>query len=325
MKNQIKILFVDDEPLILQSLGVLFESDYEVFTAGSGEEALELIRQHDFQVIISDQRMPGMKGVDLLKAAKQLAPYAIRILLTGYADLDAVMNSVNIGEIFRYVNKPWKSDRLKETVALACKAYDTMKEAMSKQTTGFLSTKSTSDAVPGAGNHILFADSNERHLKSYKQLFAPHYTVHTTTDPSSALKILKDYPIAVFSSNVHFADISDVDGADILTLAKIMYPTLVTILLTETKETALAIRLINQGQVFRYLIKPFQRKALVQAVGEAMNCHAMLRNVPNEDKPINLDILTKATNGDVPPEERRKQIAETVARMRQMYGNSTSY
>jgi len=328
MKSQAKILFVDDEPFILQSLAMLFELDYEVFTASSGEEALKLIKQHDFKAIISDQRMPGMHGVELLKEAKQLAPHAMRILLTGYSDLDAVINSVNVGEIFRYVNKPWKSDRLKETVSVACKAFDAMKYATAtaaQQTTVFVSSKSTSDAVPGAGNHILFADSNEQHLKSFEQLFAPHYKVHTATTSEVALRILKDYPVAVFSSNVHLADTNEVDGSDILSLTKMMYPTLVTILLTETKEATLAIRLINQGQVFRYLIKPFQREALVQAVGEAMNCHAMLRNVPIENKPVNLDISPKAITGDLPPEERRKRLNETVARMRQMYEKNTAY
>jgi DNA-binding NtrC family response regulator len=326
MKNQAKILFVDDEPFILQSLAMLFELDYEVFTASSGEEALKLIKQHDFKVIISDQRMPGMQGVDLLKEAKLLAPHAMRILLTGYSDLDAVINSVNVGEIFRYVNKPWKSDRLKETVSVACRAFDAMKHATAaQQTTVFVSSKSAPDAVPGAGNHILFADSNEQHLKSFEQLFAPHYKVHTATTSEASLKILKDCPIAVFSSNVHLADTNEVDGSDILSLTKMMYPTLVTILLTETKEATLAIRLINQGQVFRYLIKPFQREALMQAVGEAMNCHAMLRNVPMENKPINLDISPKAITGDMPPEERRKRLNETVARMRQMYGKNTAY
>lgn len=122
--KQLKLLLVDDEPLILESLTQLFDYDYRVLTANSGEAALSLLNSHrDVAIVISDQRMGGMRGVDLLRHVKQLIPDSMRILLTGYSDLESVLQSVNVGEVFRYVRKPWQPDTLKSIVALAAATY----------------------------------------------------------------------------------------------------------------------------------------------------------------------------------------------------------
>jgi DNA-binding NtrC family response regulator len=101
-----KILFVDDQPQILQSLRLLFH-DYDVLTAENATDALLQLNAHpDVAVVVSDQRMPGMQGIELLREVKCHYPHIIRILLTGYADLDAVVSSVNQGEVFRFIPKP---------------------------------------------------------------------------------------------------------------------------------------------------------------------------------------------------------------------------
>lgn len=122
--KQLKLLLVDDEPQVLESLSQLFDYEYKVLTATSGEAALSLLNAHrDIAIIISDQRMGGMRGVDLLRHVKQQIPESIRILLTGYSDLESVLQSVNVGEVFRYVRKPWQPDTLKSIVALAAATY----------------------------------------------------------------------------------------------------------------------------------------------------------------------------------------------------------
>ncbi len=113
------LLFVDDERRVLTSMRAMFRRDYEVLLANSGQEALDLLNDHTVDVIVSDQRMPGMSGVEVLKAVKQLAPNAMRILLTGYADLKAIEASINEGEVFRYLTKPCGGDELKEAIGLA--------------------------------------------------------------------------------------------------------------------------------------------------------------------------------------------------------------
>jgi DNA-binding NtrC family response regulator len=113
------VLFVDDERRVLTSMRAMFRRDYEVLLANSGQEAIDLLRDHTVDVIVSDQRMPGMTGVEVLKAVKRLAPNAMRILLTGYADLKAIEASINEGEVFRYLTKPCPSEELKEAIGLA--------------------------------------------------------------------------------------------------------------------------------------------------------------------------------------------------------------
>jgi len=116
------VLFVDDERRVLTSMRAMFRRDYEVLLANSGAEALDLLRDHEVDVIVSDQRMPGMTGVEVLKAVKRLAPNAMRILLTGYADLKAIEASINEGEVFRYLTKPCPSEQLKAAIGLAVDA-----------------------------------------------------------------------------------------------------------------------------------------------------------------------------------------------------------
>lgn len=107
-----KILFVDDEKDILLSLQRLFimEDDYEVFTAESGFKALELLKKETVDLIVSDQRMPEMEGVEFLKRSKEYSPDSIRIILTGYADINAAIDSINKGEVYKYITKPWDND-----------------------------------------------------------------------------------------------------------------------------------------------------------------------------------------------------------------------
>ncbi|MGR3179262.1 MAG: response regulator, partial [Candidatus Anammoxibacter sp.] len=112
-----KILFVDDEKDILSSLRRLFMEDWcEIFTASSGQEALELIKKEPVDLIVSDQRMPAMEGVEFLKQSKKYLPDSIRILLTGYADVNAAIDSINEGGVSRYFTKPWNNDELKEAI-----------------------------------------------------------------------------------------------------------------------------------------------------------------------------------------------------------------
>jgi putative two-component system response regulator len=113
------LLFVDDEPDIVDSLHRTFRKDFTVLLATSGEEAIALLRTHAVDLIISDQRMPGLTGVDVLKAAQELHPESIRILLTGYSDMESLIACVNEASIYKYLTKPWEPEHLKLTVTRA--------------------------------------------------------------------------------------------------------------------------------------------------------------------------------------------------------------
>lgn len=111
------ILFVDDEENILSALVRLFrKEDYEVLTAISGIEGLKILESRDISLVISDHRMPGMTGVEFLSRVKEVSPNTIRIMLTGYADLEAAIAAINKGEVYRFISKPWNDEELKLTV-----------------------------------------------------------------------------------------------------------------------------------------------------------------------------------------------------------------
>ncbi|MBI1910779.1 MAG: response regulator [Deltaproteobacteria bacterium] len=111
------ILFVDDEKNILNSLVRLFRREgYNILTAEGGHEALELIARNKVDLVISDHRMPVMDGVEFLSKVKESSPDTIRFMLTGYAELKAVMAAINKGEVYRYITKPWNDEELKRTV-----------------------------------------------------------------------------------------------------------------------------------------------------------------------------------------------------------------
>ena len=118
------ILLVDDEPEILFSLQGLLRREFELYTAEDGQEAMEILRNHPIHVIMTDQRMPQMTGVELIGRVKTEYPDAIRIIFTGYADIKAVVEAINRGALFRYVTKPWDPDDLIELLHDAAAHYD---------------------------------------------------------------------------------------------------------------------------------------------------------------------------------------------------------
>lgn len=126
------ILIVDDERDNLEALRRLLRGQYEVSIAASPFEALKIIQRQEFNVVVSDQRMPEMTGVELLEKIKSIRPSATRILLTGYTDIESVIGAINRGNIYRYIAKPWDPEELKLTIRQANDAYKLRKELEQK-------------------------------------------------------------------------------------------------------------------------------------------------------------------------------------------------
>jgi two-component system response regulator HupR/HoxA len=118
------ILIVDDEPAILESLELTLGADYDVHTAPNGERGLTILQQHEVALVISDQVLPSMSGVEFLERAIEINPRAIRMMLTGYADIGSLARAINEGGIYRYIAKPWEPDEVRLNVKRALEAYD---------------------------------------------------------------------------------------------------------------------------------------------------------------------------------------------------------
>ena len=123
------LLYVDDQEENLRAFKRVFKKDFNIFTAISGEEGLDVFEKHpEITLLVSDQRMPGMSGVDFLNACKQLNSKPIRIIITGYADLESTINAINEAEIYRFIPKPWEPLDLKQTLLEAQKKYELVNE-----------------------------------------------------------------------------------------------------------------------------------------------------------------------------------------------------
>ncbi len=127
--DRFTLLFVDDEENVLKALKRVFlEENYNLLVAANAEQALDLIERESIQLVISDFKMPGMNGVELLREIKKRKPGILRIMLTGHADVQAVMGAVNEGAVYKFITKPWNDEDLRLSVSLALQQYVLLKE-----------------------------------------------------------------------------------------------------------------------------------------------------------------------------------------------------
>jgi response regulator RpfG family c-di-GMP phosphodiesterase len=124
------LLVVDDEADVGDSVHDLLRREFTVLRARSAEEGLKLMRENVVHIIMTDQRMPKVTGVELLKSIRVGHPQAIRMLFTGYSDLDSVIAAINQGHIFRFLKKPWQPEELEEAVREAAAEYDRLVDSV---------------------------------------------------------------------------------------------------------------------------------------------------------------------------------------------------
>jgi response regulator RpfG family c-di-GMP phosphodiesterase len=122
------LLVIDDEMDVCDSVHDLLRQDYRVLKARSAEEGLKVMQDNEVHIIMTDQRMPRVTGVELLTSVFKGQPRAVRMLFTGYADLDSIIQAINQGHIFKFLKKPWQPDELQQAVAEAAAEYDRLVE-----------------------------------------------------------------------------------------------------------------------------------------------------------------------------------------------------
>lgn len=269
------VLCVDDEPGILRSLKWLLQKQFDVTTAASGHEALALVRESDFDVIISDQRMPGMTGVEFLREVCRLAPRAMRILLTGYSDLEAVTRSMNESEIFRFINKPWHVDELPKVVAEAAKI---AQGHPSPQAIPAAPEHHEADA-PAAPEQVLVIDDSPEVTDALRQLFGGKATfVHANSLAEAIDDLAGETEFGVVVSDTC---VGGVDATRLLKLLKERCPDIVTVAVSGQSDAQDIISLINQGQVYRFLQKPVKAGYLKLMLTSAFLKRQQFRDSPD--------------------------------------------
>lgn len=126
--KNINVLYIDDEIHNLTSFRATFRRNFNISTADSAEAAMPILEKETIHVILSDQRMPKMTGIEFFEKIKTIYPDPIRILMTGYTDINAVIDAINRGQVYKYLSKPWNEDDVKIFVEKAYEVYRLRKE-----------------------------------------------------------------------------------------------------------------------------------------------------------------------------------------------------
>lgn len=129
------LLVVDDEPDVCESLAEVFRDDYRVLTAENGADACRLMQENEVHLIITDQRMPQMTGVEFLTRVRGSYPQAVRMLFTGYLDLESLVAAINQGHVFRFLRKPCDIEELIAATEEAAKEYRRLVQYIDENTT----------------------------------------------------------------------------------------------------------------------------------------------------------------------------------------------
>lgn len=262
-----RLLVIDDEERILSALKSLFRKRYHVFATTDGNKALDFLSRYQMHVIISDQRMPIMTGVDLLRQSRDVSPRSVRILLTGYSDLAAIVGSINDGEIYRFISKPWDNAELQKIVAEAV--------------TIALEVANTKTAAAELPDHmdagVLVIDRNDEIYRVVRELAGGRCPVHYAADLDAALAVMQASEIAVVITDV------EAGHEQVMAMLKILKqenPQILAIVVTTTSDSELVIELINGAQIFRFLNKPVNVSLLKRHIEAALQRYLTYKQAP---------------------------------------------
>jgi len=265
------VLLLDDEERILGALGALFRHMYDVVACTDGSQALDIVRSRQPHVVVSDQRMPNMLGVDFLRQAREVDPSSVRILLTGYSDLAAIVGSVNDGEIFRFVNKPWNNLDFKDTVAQAVEIALATRHACAGA-----SPEGEATEERRAPQAILVAQKSRELFAIVNDGFGRTRPVCYAGDVAAVLRTIEDQEVAVL-----LCELDGFEGADLmLKMLKQAHPQIQTVAIGASPDSSGLVSLINEAQILRFMNRPLRLGLLDRALRSALAVHANYKARP---------------------------------------------
>lgn len=258
-----RLLLIDDEERVLRSLAQAFRAEHEVWLTGNPDQALAWVQQQDFHVVLCDQRMPSLPGVELLRRIRQLSPHTVRLLLTGYADIPAIIASINEGEIWRFISKPWDPVVLAAAVAQAIELGQ-----RARSTTSIVQRDRTVVHEPLP---VLVFDEDPATAQELAHLGGESLKVQSMATLDRLVEGVSALPVPVLFSEVHLG------GVDALMLLKGLrqaYPDLMLVTVSGMLDSQVLIQLVNQCEIFRFLSKPLVPQR-VQEVLSAVRAHRL--------------------------------------------------
>lgn len=286
MSAPVRILFVDDEERILRSLALQFRRHYEVLTESDPLRALQRLREEHIHVLVSDQRMPQMSGAQLLAEAREIAPNTLRILLTGYSDLDAAVEALNNGGIFRYLTKPWDQQEMAFTLRQAA-------ELAVRQAQPLQSVASEGLSAPLL---VLLLDDDPDTLSVVGEFcVAGGHRLLRARNLAEAMLQLNNEGVDILVSDLKLAG---EDTAPLLKTLAQAHPRLLSLVVTPFQDTQALLRLVNEAQIFRYLPKPIRRGLFEKGLKAAAEQALIWRAQPQQ-------VVTRLA--EVPRDEREQE------------------
>ncbi|AEB58068.1 putative two-component response regulator [Ectopseudomonas mendocina NK-01] len=270
MSAPVRIMFVDDEERILRSLALQFRRHYEVLTESDPLRALQRLREEHVDVLVSDQRMPQMSGAQLLAEAREIVPNTLRILLTGYSDLDAAVDAVNNGGIFRYLTKPWDQQEmaftLRQAAELAVRQTQPLQAVASEKLSAPLTLLLLDDEPGTLGVVGEFCVAGGHNLLRVRNL-------------AEAMLMLNNETVDILVSDLKLAG---EDTAPLLKTLAQAHPRLLSLVVTPFQDTQALLRLVNEAQIFRYLPKPIRRGLFEKGLKAAAEQALIWRTQPQQ-------------------------------------------
>lgn len=265
------VLCVDDEPHIVRALQWLLQKQFDVLTASSARDALELCRANDVDVVISDQRMPEMPGVDFLREVRTLRPRAMRILMTGYSDMSAMLRSVNESEVFRFITKPWSVTELPKVIAQAAE--------ISRTRPVVVDPVASDDDPPAERDSacvLVIEEDPDVHRWVLDTIGAEVRTAHVA-NLADAIHWIQEAQPAVIVSELK---VGGFDATRLIRLMKQRHPSTVSIMISRESDADTVAALINQGQIYRFVTKPIKAGYFKLVVRSALARHRQIAATP---------------------------------------------
>jgi serine/threonine-protein kinase len=304
------ILFLDDDDRILNALGTLFRYKYQVFTATNGMQALSILLRYHIHVVVSDQRMPEMTGVDFLRQAKRTSPNTVRILLTGFSDLAAIIDSVNDGEVYRFLNKPWGNQEIQAVIADAL-AIGLALEAGADEAAQPLDV--LCDAAEEQRPAVLMLHDKRDMFERIRPLLNEAHPFVYAANVEECLDALESHSVGVIVSNLQ---VGRSDTSELLRLLKQKHPHVLTIVVADSADAEHVIELINQARIFRYVLSPYKPQKLKFFIDSALNQFQRYRSRPALVREQTVDVATNA-----PSTKATATIGERLRSLRALFAS----
>lgn len=279
------VLFVDDEPRITSALNAIFRREYSVLIANSGAQALSILADNNIDVIVSDQRMPEMLGNELLSTVSKHYPQTMRILLTGFMDKQAIVDSINEGEIYRFINKPWNNDQMREVIAEAALAseipvidFSAIEQASTEPSASKSKDASLDESLIALESKAMLMIEKQKDIRHQIRKFCSNqeimiYGTQNAEQAIAAATSRESIGVAIVELSQNTSE-----AVQTINLLKQARPELITIALAEEYDAHTAVDLINQGQVFKYLAKPLDINGFQKTIQNAFMRHNFLKN-----------------------------------------------